>query len=111
VRLESFEPGEKDFSARLFKAYAAEVDRIDENKDGVVSFEEADEEDESDGLPNERLYIPATEFNRFAVTRELNDGLLAPRFAPSQRGWVQSGVFTRVDPVVPASVNRDFDNR
>jgi hypothetical protein len=25
-------------------------------------------------------------FNRFAVTREINDGLLAPRFAPSQRG-------------------------
>jgi hypothetical protein len=111
VRLASFEPGEKDFITRLFKAYAAEVARIDENQDGVVSFEEADEEDESDGLPNERLYIPATEFNRFAVTRELNDGLLAPRFAPSQRGWVQSGSFTRVDPAVPASVKQDFDNR
>jgi hypothetical protein len=111
VRLKSFEPGEKDFSKRLFDAYAAEVARIDENHDGVVSFEEADEEDESDGLPNERLYIPATEFNRFAVTRELNDGLLAPRFAPSQRGWVQSGFFTHVDPPIPASVKQDFDNR
>jgi hypothetical protein len=111
VRLKSFEPGETDFSERLFKAYAAEVDRIDANHDGVVAFEEADEEDESDGQPNERLYISATEFNRFAVTRELNDGLLAPRFAPSQRGWVQRGSFVHVDPPVPASVKRDFDNR
>jgi len=30
---------------------------------------------------NERLFIPATKFNRFAVTREITTGLLAPRFA------------------------------
>ncbi|HEY3205101.1 MAG TPA: hypothetical protein VGL03_15740, partial [Thermoanaerobaculia bacterium] len=88
VRLASFEPSETDLNQRIFKAYAAEVARIDENGDGVLAFEEADEEDESDGLPNERLYLNATEFDRFAVTRELNDGLLAPRFAPSQRAWV-----------------------
>ena len=35
----------------------------------------------------------ATQFNRFAITREINDGLLAPRFAPSQRAWVLSGTF------------------
>ena len=37
---------------------------------------------------NTRLFLPATAFDRFAVTREINDGLLAPRFAPSQRAWI-----------------------
>jgi hypothetical protein len=111
VRLDSFEPQETDLNQRIFKAYAAEVARIDQNGDGVLAFEEADEEDESDGMPNERLYLPATRFERFAVTRELNDGLLAPRFAPSQRAWVLSGFFTPVNPVVFASIPQDADNR
>ena len=111
VRLASFEPAETDINQRIFKAYAAEVARIDQNGDGVLAFEDADEEDESDGLPNERLYLNATEFNRFAVTREINDGLLAPRFAPSQRAWVLSGSFVPVNPTVDASIPQDFDNR
>jgi hypothetical protein len=50
-------------------------------------------------------------FNRFAVTREINDGLLAPRFAPSQRAWVQKGTFVPVSPSVPASIPSDNDLR
>ena len=50
-------------------------------------------------------------FNRFAVTREINEGLLAPRFSPSQRAWVPSGEFVKVDPSVPASAGRDTDDR
>ncbi len=50
-------------------------------------------------------------FNRFAVTREINDGLLAPRFAPSQRAWVLQGTQVAVDPPVPASTGRDGDDR
>jgi hypothetical protein len=111
VRLASFEPKVTDVKQRLFDAYAVEVARIDKNGDGVIQIEEADEEDESDGLPNARLYIPAPQYNRFAVTREINDGLLAPRFAPSQRAWVLSGVLTRVSPVVDASIPRDADDR
>jgi hypothetical protein len=66
----------------------------------------------SDGFANnERLFIPATQFNRFAVTREINDGLLAPRFAPSQRAWVLSGTLVRVSPSVPASEEEDSDDR
>ncbi|HWZ72938.1 MAG TPA: hypothetical protein VN326_15890, partial [Casimicrobiaceae bacterium] len=66
----------------------------------------------SDGFPtNDRLFIPATQFNRFAVTREINDGLLAPRFAPSQKAWVLSGVVVPVSPAVPASTGRDADDR
>jgi hypothetical protein len=111
VRVRSFEPGVHDANRRLFDAYAAEIARVDSNHDGVLTFVEADAEDESDGQSNERLYLPATAFNRFAVTRELNDGLLGPRLAPSQRAWVLSGFLTRVDPAVPASVSRDGDDR
>ncbi|HXK21992.1 MAG TPA: hypothetical protein VMS55_04870 [Myxococcota bacterium] len=111
-RLASFEPGVTDFKQRLFDAYAAEVARIDTNHDGVVSAAEGDVDTGSDGFSdNSRLFIPATQFNRFAVTREINDGVLAPRFAPSQRAWVLSGTIVRVSPAVPASAGEDGDDR
>jgi len=73
---------------------------------------EVDLEDFSDGnQSNDRLFLPATAFNRFAVSREINDGLLSPRFAPSQRAWVQSGKIHVVSPSVNASVPQDGDNR
>jgi hypothetical protein len=112
VRVASFEPGVQDLTQRLFDAYAAEVARVDQDGDGVISFVEGDLEDTSDGgQPNERLFLPATKFNRFAVTREINDGLLAPRFAPSQRAWALSGPVRLVSPTVDASVPQDADNR
>jgi hypothetical protein len=111
VRVKSFEPRVTDPIRRLYDAYAAEVNRIDENHDGVLTFIEADAEDESDGLSNERLYLPPTAFDRFAVTREINDGMLAPRFAPSQRAYVLSGSLVRVSPSVPGSIGRDGDDR
>jgi hypothetical protein len=111
VRVKSFEAGEASPTKRLFDAYAAEIARIDSNGDGVLQLEEADIEGESDGLPNTRLYIPGTKYNRFAVTREINDGLLAPRFSPSQRAWILSGSFAKTDPAVDASIPRDNDNR
>ena len=111
-RVTSFEPNITDFNKRLFDAYAAEVARVDTNHDGVVSAQEGDVDSASDGFPNnERLFIPATQFNRFAVTREINDGMLAPRFAPSQKAWVMSGNLVGVNPVVPASSGRDGDDR
>ena len=73
---------------------------------------EGDIDTPSDGFAdNSRLFLPPTVFNRFAVTREINDGLLAPRFAPSQRAWVLTGVLVKVDPPVPASAGRDADDR
>lgn len=111
VRRRSFEPNVTSESKRIYDAYAAEVARVDKNNDGVLTFVEADAEDESDGLSNERLYLSPTVFNRFAVTREINDGLLAPRLAPSQRAYVLSGSINRVDPAVPASIGRDGDDR
>jgi hypothetical protein len=110
-RLASFEPG-VPFPQRLFDAYAAEVKRVDQNNDGVISALEGDVDSASDGFENnERLFLPATAFNRFAVTREINDGLLAPRFAPSQRAWVLTGSLKSVTPPAPASAGRDADDR
>jgi len=112
ARPASFEPGMGNVTQRLLKAYDAEVARVDQNKDGVISAAEGDLDEGSDGFAdNSRLFLPATAYNRFAVTREINDGLLAPRFAPSQRGWVLTGFLVPVSPSVPASAGRDSDDR
>lgn len=108
-RVKSFEPNVTNPSQRLFDAYATEVKRVAPS--GVVSFEEANVDGTSDGLPNTRLFLPATAFDRFAVTREINDGMLAPRFAPSQRGFVLLGNIVPVSPAVTASfAEGDGDN-
>ncbi len=111
VRVASFRPDVTDVGQRLFLSYAQEIARVDQNGDGVISFVEADVDGVSDGLPNTRLYLSPRAFNRFAVTREIDDGLLAPRFAPFQRAYVLSGRLTSVNPSVPASVPRDADDR
>ena len=55
--------------------------------------------------------MPRT-FNRFAVTREINDGLLAPRFAPSTRGWALSGnIVTGFTPFGASEGVEDSDDR
>lgn len=108
----SFEPAVHDLKQRIFDAYAAEVARVDANHDGVLTAVEADLEGTSDGgQSNHRLFIPATGYNRIAVTREINDGLLSPRFAPSQRAWVLSGTITPLTKPVAASIPQDGDNR
>ena len=82
------------------------------NGNGIITAAQGDIDTATDGFQNnERLFLPPTVFNRFAVTREINDGLLAPRFAPSQRAWVLTGVRVPVDPPVPASDGRDSDDR
>ena len=112
VRRASFMPRENSLNRRLFHAYADEVRRVDANGDGIISAIEGDIDTASDGFSNNaRLFLPATAYNRFAVTREINDGLLAPRFAPSQRAWVLQGSLAPVSPAVPASEGRDTDDR
>jgi hypothetical protein len=107
----SFLPGVTDVGERLLRAYAIEVARVDQNGDGALSFAEADVEGFTDGLPNTRLFLSPRSFDRFFVTREINDGLLAPRLEPSQRAWVLSGFLTLAQPAVPASVPQDADLR
>lgn len=111
LRPASFHSEITDVGERLLRSYAEEVARVDRNGDGVISFVEADVDGTSDGLPNTRLYLSPRAFNRFAVTREINDGLLAPRFAPSQRAYVLSGFLTPLARSVRASVPRDADDR
>ena len=84
---------------------------MDVDGGGVVSFNEADIEGTSDGLPNTRLYLPATAFDRYAMTREIRDDLLAPRLAPGQRGYVQAGLRVAVSPAVHASTGHDSNSR
>jgi hypothetical protein len=111
-RLASFEPENLDLERRLFDAYAAEVARVDTDHDGVISAVEGDIDTPSDGFPdNARLFLPATVFNRFAVTREINDGYLAPRFSPSTQAWILTGTIVPVSPAVAASAGRDSDDR
>jgi hypothetical protein len=111
-RLASFEPDVKKLERRLNDAYAAEVARVDLNGDGIISAVEGDVDTPTDGFPdNARLFLSPRSFNRFAVTREINDGLLAPRFSPSQRAWVLSGTLVEVNPPVAASAGRDADDR
>ena len=111
-RLASFEPRVRSLKRRLDEAYALEVSRVDLDGDGTISAVEGDADTPTDDFPdNRRLYLSPTAFNRFAVTREINDGLLAPRFAPSQRAWVLTGTRVAVDPSVAASAGRDSDDR
>jgi hypothetical protein len=102
ARPASFQSDVTNVTERFFSAYAFEVAKVDENKDGIVSFAEADIEDESDGQPNIRLYLAPNSFNRVAITREINDGLLAPRFAPSIAAYVIQGEGTFVDTSCPS---------
>ncbi|MCI0747400.1 MAG: hypothetical protein L0Y58_18495 [Verrucomicrobia subdivision 3 bacterium] len=111
-RVRSFQAAVTDVGQRLLNSYAIEVARVDTNGDGVISFSEVPINGTSDGgQPNKRLFLPATAFNRFFVTREIDDGLLAPRFAPSRRAWVLAGDVTFVNPSVTASVPIDADLR
>jgi hypothetical protein len=89
-----------------------EVERVDPKHQGIITAVVGDIDTPTDGFPNnERLYLPPTVFNRFAVTREINDGLLAPRFTSSQRAWVLAGERVPVTPAVAASTGRDADDR
>jgi hypothetical protein len=108
----SFLPHDKNLEHRLFEAYEEEVERVDPNDHGIITANVGDIDTATDGFANnERLYLPPTVFNRFAVTREINDGLLAPRFSPSQRAWVMTGARVAVSPAVSASAGRDADDR
>jgi hypothetical protein len=111
-RMASFEPQVHNLQQRLFDAYAAEVRRVAGNDHGIITALQGDIDTPTDGFAdNTRLFLPPTVFNRFAVTREINDGLLAPRFAPSQRAWILTGVRVPVSPTVDASTGRDADDR
>jgi len=113
-RLASFEPDEHNLTRRLLKGYKAAIALVDTNGDGIVSAAEGDIDTPNPHCPqgdNTCIFLLPRSYNRFAVTREINDGLLAPRFAPSTRGWALSGNAVTGFPVIPASQGRDSDDR
>jgi hypothetical protein len=122
-RLDSFEPAQGNLTQRLFEGYKAAVATVDTNGDGVISAAEGDIDtcnpncppsgnpDCPEGRDNTCIFLVPRSYNRFAVTREINDGLLAPRFAPSTRAWVLSGTIVTGFPVIAASEGRDSDDR
>jgi hypothetical protein len=107
ARIASFESNISDPAQRYVDAYAFEVARLDQNRDGVLQFKEVDIEGTSQGQPNTRLYIAPNQFNRMAVTREINDGLLAPRYFPTQQAFVLAGEGTFVPVNVPSTSTSD----
>jgi hypothetical protein len=114
-RLASFEPEQRNLTRRLIDAYVAAVATVDVDGDGIVSALEGDIDSPNPNCPqgdNTCIYLLPRSFNRFAVTREINDGMLAPRFAPSTRGWVLSGSIVTGFPITPASEGvEDSDDR
>jgi hypothetical protein len=122
-RLDSFRPGLRNIEERLEEGYKEALTVADTNHDGIISAPEGDIDtcnancfpatpsDQCAVSDNSCLYLLPKTYNRFAVTREINDGYLAPRFAPSQRGWVLTGSRVDVSPAVNASVGRDSDDR
>jgi hypothetical protein len=113
-RLASFEPHEHDLQKRLLDGYKAAVALVDTNGDGIVSALEGDVDTPNPHCPqgdNTCFFLPARTYNRFAVTREINDALLAPRFAPSTRGWVLSGAQVTGFATISASQGEDADDR
>jgi len=81
---------------------------------GIISVAEGDIDTPNSHCPqgdNTCIFLLARSYDRFAVTREINDGILAPRFAPSTRGWVVSGTIVTGFPVVAASQGEDSDDR
>jgi hypothetical protein len=91
ARPASFMRGMTDVNERLTRAYATEIAKWDTNKDGVLQFTEVDIDASSNGQPNTRLYLAPSAFNRIAITREINDGMLGPRFVPSAQAYVLAG--------------------
>jgi len=113
-RLASFEPSEGNLTRRLLKGYKAAIAIVDTNGDGIVSAAEGDIDTPNPHCPdgkNTCIFLLPRSFNRFAVTREINDGLLAPRFAPSTRAWVLSGHIVTGFTPIGASEGEDADDR
>jgi len=119
-RLASFEPSERKLEKRLLDGYKAAVALVDTNHDGIVSAPEGDIDTENPNCPvnpdtgvrdNTCIFLLPRSYNRFAVTREINDGILAPRFAPSTRGWALSGTIVTGFAPIGASEGEDADDR
>jgi hypothetical protein len=114
-RLTSFEPEVHNLTQRLLDGYKAAIATVDTNHDGIISAAEGDIDTPNPNCPegdNTCIFLIPRSFDRFAVTREINDGYLAPRFAPSTRAWVLAGSIETGFPVLQTSAGQeDADDR
>jgi hypothetical protein len=113
-RLASFEPDVKDLTQRLLDGYKAAIKLADTDGNGIISAAEGDIDTPNPNCPqgdNSCLFLVPRQFDRFAVTREINDGLLAPRFATSTRGFALAGNLVTGFRQFAASQGEDSDNR
>ena len=114
-RLASFEPHQHDLTRRLQDGYREALKVADTNGDGIISAAEGDIDTPNKNCPEGNsscLFLLPRSYDCFAVTREINDGFLAPRFAPSTRAWVLSGKIVTGFPVIQASEGQeDSDDR
>jgi hypothetical protein len=113
-RLASFEPGVTDLTQRLLDSYKAAIALADTDGNGIISAVEGDIDTPNPNCPqgdNTCLYLIPRQYDRFAVTREINDALLGPRFGPSTRGFALSGRLVTGFPQFGASQGHDTDNR
>lgn len=97
LRRDSFHPEEQDIVQRVYLAYAFEVSVFDTNNNGVIDFIEGDIDEHPE------LYLRPTDFEEIFVTREINDGLLAPRFFPTEQAYILKGPATFVNATCPSS--------
>jgi len=102
----------KNLSERLFKAYAAEVARVDQNGDGVISGDRRGRRHgERRVSRHTRLFLPATVFNRFADP-ERSTTACWRRGRAQPAGLGAAGLaFVPQFRAIPASVGRDADDR
>jgi hypothetical protein len=88
MRRDSFNPRQQDIVQRVYLAYTFEVSNFDMNNDGLIEFTEADV------TVNPQLFLPPNAFEEIFVTREINDGLLPPRFFPIEQAYILRGPAT-----------------
>src|SRR5262249_38733383 len=113
-RLTSFEPGEHNLTRRLLKGYKAAIAIVDTNGDGIVSAAEGDIDTPNPLCPdgkNTCIFLLPRSFNRFAITREINDALLAHRCVPRTPGLVLSGQTVTGFTPIGASEGEDVNHR
>lgn len=73
-----------DFTKRLLTIYFDRIDHLDNDGDGLL--------DRADVIDKPECFIPYNCYQRVAITREINDGWLGPRYIPSQKAFVLSGM-------------------
>jgi hypothetical protein len=96
VRKASFEPNVTDINQRLSDAYTAQVSKVDTNRDGVISTDEA----AAAAAAGTSVFLEPSAFNRFAVSKETSNG--AEQSSPGS--VILQGTLQAVSGTPPATI-------